>query len=95
MKASIQSNGYRYKGSALILCALATPTLPATVPAEVSEVQVARGFAIAHLPVMIMEHDKLLDLSEKDKIAVGASLKNKATSWKDFFFEEIHGLAGS
>jgi hypothetical protein len=53
VKASIQSNGYRYKGSALILCALAT------------------------------------------KIAVGASLKNKAPSWKDFFFEEIHGLAGS
>ena len=33
--------------------------LPAA--AEVKEVQIARGFAIPHLPIMIMEHEKLLE----------------------------------
>ena len=42
--------------------------LPMTASAEVSEVQIARGFAIPHLPIMIMEHEKLL---EKYALAAG------------------------
>jgi sulfonate transport system substrate-binding protein len=33
--------------------------------AEVKEVKIARGFAIPHLPIMIMEHDKLLEKHAK------------------------------
>src|SRR5438105_5055984 len=42
--------------------------LPPAAFAEVTEVQIARGFAIPHLPIMIMEHDKLL---EKQALAAG------------------------
>jgi NitT/TauT family transport system substrate-binding protein len=42
--------------------------LPSAALAEVKEVQIARGFAIPHLPLMIMEHDKLL---EKHALAAG------------------------
>src|SRR5437016_14054964 len=35
--------------------------LPPAAFAEVTEVKIARGFAIPHLPIMIMEHDKLLE----------------------------------
>lgn len=31
------------------------------IAAEVTEVNIARGFAIPHLPIMVMEHDKLLE----------------------------------
>ena len=43
------------------LCFLAAFGLPANVAAEAKEVQIARGFAIPHLPIMIIEHDKLLE----------------------------------
>src|SRR5438270_1752696 len=61
MKVPIQRNGHRHKRFALIVSALAALTLPIAAPAEVNEVQIARGFAIPHLPIMIMEHDKLLE----------------------------------
>ena len=35
--------------------------LPLAAWAEVKEVQIARGFAIPHLPIMVMEHEKLLE----------------------------------
>lgn len=50
------------------LCVVAAFALPVAASAEVKEVQIARGFAIPHLPIMIMEHDKLL---EKHALAAG------------------------
>jgi len=50
------------------LFAVAALGLPSAALAEVKEVQIARGFAIPHLPIMIMEHDKLL---EKHALAAG------------------------
>jgi hypothetical protein len=32
---------------------------PSKAAAEVSEVRITRGFAIPHLPIMVMEHEKL------------------------------------
>jgi NitT/TauT family transport system substrate-binding protein len=43
------------------LCSVAALGWPMATSAEVKEVQIARGFAIPHLPIMIMEHDKLLE----------------------------------
>jgi sulfonate transport system substrate-binding protein len=37
----------------------------ASASAEVSEVRIARGFAIPHLPIMVMEHDRLLEKHAK------------------------------
>ena len=59
MTAPIENNDRPLRWS--ILSALAALTLPATSVAEVNEVQIARGFAIPHLPIMIIEHDKLLE----------------------------------
>lgn len=39
--------------------------LPCNAAAEVSEVRIARGFAIPHLPIMVMEHEKLLEKHAK------------------------------
>ncbi len=50
------------------VCLAAALGLPPAAFAEVTEVQIARGFAIPHLPIMIMEHDKLL---EKHALAAG------------------------
>jgi len=47
---------------------LALLALPLAAAAEVKEVQIARGFAIPHLPIMVMEHEKLL---EKHALAAG------------------------
>jgi NitT/TauT family transport system substrate-binding protein len=44
-----------------VLCATAALGISAGASAEVNEVQIARGFAIPHLPIMIMEHEKLLE----------------------------------
>lgn len=43
----------------------ATLLLPSNAAAEVSEVRIARGFAIPHLPIMVMEHEKLLEKHAK------------------------------
>ncbi len=51
-----------------VLCVGTALGLPKAALAEVKEVQIARGFAIPHLPIMIMEHDKLL---EKHALAEG------------------------
>ena len=51
MTAPIENNDRPLRWS--ILSALAALTLPATSVAEVNEVQIARGFAIPHLPIMI------------------------------------------
>lgn len=59
---------HRLQRAVVTLCFLAISVLPVTVAAEVKEVQIARGFAIPHLPIMIMEHDKLL---EKHALAAG------------------------
>jgi NitT/TauT family transport system substrate-binding protein len=61
VKASIRSKGRRRARCAAILSTLAALAVPIAAPAEVNEVQIARGFAIPHLPIMIMEHDKLLE----------------------------------
>ena len=52
----------------VVLCVVAAFGMPMTVSAEVKEVHIAHGFAIPHLPIMIMEHDKLL---EKHALAAG------------------------
>lgn len=69
MNSSTQRTGCRLRRAVVAVCALAAFGLAATAPAEVKEVKIARGFAIPHLPIMIMEHDKLLE-----KHAQGAGL---------------------
>jgi NitT/TauT family transport system substrate-binding protein len=59
---------HRSQRAMVALCVLAALGLPIAASAEVKEVQIARGFAIPHLPIMIMEHDKLL---EKHALASG------------------------
>jgi len=59
---------HRLRRTMAALCFLAAFGLPAAVSAEAKEVQIARGFAIPHLPIMIIEHDKLL---EKHALAAG------------------------
>ena len=44
-----------------VLLRVALLALPLGAWAEVTEVQIARGFAIPHLPIMIMEREKLLE----------------------------------
>jgi NitT/TauT family transport system substrate-binding protein len=50
------------------LGAAAMTALPAPTRAEIDEIAIARGFAIPHLPLMIMEHEKLI---EKHAAALG------------------------
>jgi len=69
MCALIEGPGrHRLRRTMAALCFLAAFGLPAAVSAEAKEVQIARGFAIPHLPIMIIEHDKLL---EKHALAAG------------------------
>jgi len=63
-----RAEGARRRSAIAVLCVVVTLGLPTTTSAEVKEVQIARGFAIPHLPIMIMEHDKLL---EKHALAAG------------------------
>src|SRR5437762_12923467 len=56
-----RAEGARRRSAIAVLCVVVTLGLPTTTSAEVKEVQIARGFAIPHLPIMIMEHDKLLE----------------------------------
>lgn len=58
---SIQGDRRRLPLRALAACAIAALGLSFGAAAEVKEVQIARGFAIPHLPIMIMEHEKLLE----------------------------------
>jgi NitT/TauT family transport system substrate-binding protein len=46
---------------AMLACTLVGLVMAGTVQAELKEIKIARGFAIPHLPIMIMEHDKLLE----------------------------------
>jgi NitT/TauT family transport system substrate-binding protein len=48
--------------------AAAFAALPGPAHAEIDEIAIARGFAIPHLPLMIMEHEKLI---EKHAAALG------------------------
>jgi len=68
MRLLIEGARHRLKRAAAALCVVAAFGLPVAASAEVKEVQIARGFAIPHLPMMIMEHDKLL---EKHALAAG------------------------
>ena len=68
MRLLIEGARHRLKRAAAALCVVAAFGLPVAASAEVKEVQIARGFAIPHLPIMIMEHDKLL---EKHALAAG------------------------
>ncbi len=61
MRALIEGSRYRSRRAMAALCVVAALGLPTNTSAEVKEVQIARGFAIPHLPIMIMEHDKLLE----------------------------------
>ena len=61
MRALIEGSRYRSQRAMAALCVVAALGLPTKTSAEVKEVQIARGFAIPHLPIMIMEHDKLLE----------------------------------
>jgi len=61
MPALIEGSRYRSRCAMAVLCLVAALGLPTKTSAEVKEVQIARGFAIPHLPIMIMEHDKLLE----------------------------------
>ena len=61
MRALIEGSPYRSRCAMAALCFVAALGLPTNTSAEVKEVQIARGFAIPHLPIMIMEHDKLLE----------------------------------
>jgi NitT/TauT family transport system substrate-binding protein len=53
--------GARLWPAAMLACALVVLLPAGAAHAEVKEVRIARGFAIPHLPIMIMEHDKLLE----------------------------------
>ena len=68
MRLLIEGARHRLQRAAAVLCVVAAFGLPVAASAEVKEVQIARGFAIPHLPMMIMEHDKLL---EKHALAAG------------------------
>ena len=68
MRLLIEGARHRLQRAAAALCVVAAFGLPVAASAEVKEVQIARGFAIPHLPMMIMEHDKLL---EKHALAAG------------------------
>ncbi len=68
MRLLIEGARHRLQRAAAVLCVVAAFGLPVAASAEVKEVQIARGFAIPHLPIMIMEHDKLL---EKHALAGG------------------------
>jgi NitT/TauT family transport system substrate-binding protein len=61
MRPLIERPRHRSQRAGIALCVVASLGLPAAASAEVKEVQIARGFAIPHLPIMIMEHDKLLE----------------------------------
>jgi sulfonate transport system substrate-binding protein len=61
MKAWPRRTRCRRIRTSVVVCALAISILPAIAYAEAKEVKIARGFAIPHLPIMIMEHDKLLE----------------------------------
>jgi NitT/TauT family transport system substrate-binding protein len=68
MHALIVAVSHGWQRAMAVLCFVAALGAPMTASAEVKEVQIARGFAIPHLPIMIMEHDKLL---EKHALAAG------------------------
>ena len=68
MRLLIKGARHRLQRATAALCVVAAFGLPVAASAEVKEVQIARGFAIPHLPIMIMEHDKLL---EKHALAAG------------------------
>src|SRR5437016_8300540 len=61
MRALIEGSPYRSRCAMAALCFVAALGLPTNTSGEVNEVQIARGFAIPHLPIMIIEHDKLLE----------------------------------
>jgi NitT/TauT family transport system substrate-binding protein len=68
MRALFEGHTRSLQRAMAALFVVAALGLPSAALAEVKEVQIARGFAIPHLPIMIMEHDKLL---EKHALAAG------------------------
>jgi NitT/TauT family transport system substrate-binding protein len=61
MRALFEGRTCNLQRAMAALYVVAALGLPPAALAEVKEVQIARGFAIPHLPIMIMEHDKLLE----------------------------------
>src|SRR5438552_8337905 len=68
MRSSRRSDATSARRSSLAALAVIALAMTGVAGAEVKEVKIARGFAIPHLPIMIMEHDKLL---EKHALAAG------------------------
>jgi NitT/TauT family transport system substrate-binding protein len=68
MRAPFERHTRNLQRAMAALYAVAALGLPSAALAEVKEVRIARGFAIPHLPIMITEHDKLL---EKHALAAG------------------------
>src|SRR5436309_8669881 len=68
MRSSRRSDATSARRSSLAALAVIALAMTGVAGAEVKEVKIARGFAIPHLPIMIMEHEKLL---EKHALAAG------------------------
>ena len=67
--------------------------------AEVPELRIPKGAGgIAFLPLLVMEKQKSIEKYAAELGHAGlkvASLKNRANSWKDLFFPDVHDLPGS
>jgi len=68
MRSSRRSDATSARRSSLAALAVIALAMTGVAGAEVKEVKIARGFAIPHLPIMIMEHERLL---EKHALAAG------------------------
>jgi NitT/TauT family transport system substrate-binding protein len=60
-------------------CALLAVVVPPSLRAEVGEVRLARQYGLPYLPLMIMEHDRLIE-----KHAKAAGLGELKTTWSAF-----------
>src|SRR5438552_10697580 len=68
MRSLRRSDATSARRSSLAALAVIALAMTGVAGAEVKEVKIARGFAIPHLPIMIMEHERLL---EKHALAAG------------------------
>jgi len=68
MRSSRRSDATSARRSSLAALAVIALAMTGVAGAEVKEVKIARGFAIPHLPIMIIEHERLL---EKHALAAG------------------------
>lgn len=65
--------------SRFVLLAAATALVALPARAEVSEVRIAQQYGVAYLPLMYLEHEKLLE-----KHAKAAGLDDVKVSWTKF-----------